>query len=187
MQYRMRRRLRRPRRRGRSQAARDRAAAEARRDQARPTSLRELETLSVMWRGDGDRGEDAADAGADLFRDRALCRSLRGRADRDPAAAQFAEVSRQAQDAASALFAQLFLSPKGDDLPPVDALGMFYEYRELTPIGRRGDEMIRRLADRLVGGRSARSGQPNCCSTRSTSGWRARRARRSPRGSPWSI
>jgi hypothetical protein len=28
---------------------------------------------------------------------------------------------------------------------------MFYEYRELTPIGRRGDEMIRRLADRLVG------------------------------------
>jgi hypothetical protein len=60
------------------------------------------------------------------------------------------EAARQAQDAASALFAQLFLSPKGDDLPPVDALGMFYEYRELTPIGRRGDEMIRRLADRLV-------------------------------------
>jgi hypothetical protein len=27
---------------------------------------------------------------------------------------------------------------------------MFYEYHELTPIGRRGDEMIRRLADRLV-------------------------------------
>src|SRR5262249_3733896 len=39
---------------------------------------------------------------------------------------------------------------KGDDLPPIDALSMFYEFRELTPIGRRGDEMIRRLADRLV-------------------------------------
>src|SRR6202045_1318167 len=60
------------------------------------------------------------------------------------------EGSRQAQDAAAALFADLFLGPKGDDLPPVDALGMFYEFRELTPIGRRGDEMIRRLADRLV-------------------------------------
>jgi hypothetical protein len=60
------------------------------------------------------------------------------------------EPSRQAQDAAADLFAQLYLSPKGDDLPPVEALGMFYEFRELTPIGRRGDEMIRRLADRLV-------------------------------------
>jgi hypothetical protein len=60
------------------------------------------------------------------------------------------EISRQVQDEASALFSQIYLSPKGDDLPPVDALGMFYEFRELTPIGRRGDEMIRRLADRLV-------------------------------------
>jgi len=35
-------------------------------------------------------------------------------------------------------------------LPPIVALGLFYDFRELTPIGRRGDEMIRRLADRLV-------------------------------------
>src|ERR1700739_2257327 len=38
----------------------------------------------------------------------------------------------------------------GGAFPPLHALGMFYEYRELTPSGRRGDEMIRRLADRLV-------------------------------------
>ena len=60
------------------------------------------------------------------------------------------ELSRSAQDNASALFSQIFLTAKGDDLPPIDALGMFYEFRELTPIGRRGDEMIRRLAERLV-------------------------------------
>ena len=35
-------------------------------------------------------------------------------------------------------------------LPPIEALGLFYDYRDLTPIGWRGDEMIRRLADRLV-------------------------------------
>ena len=45
------------------------------------------------------------------------------------------EESRRGQDAASALFSELFLGAKGDDLPPVDALGMFYEFRELTPIG----------------------------------------------------
>jgi hypothetical protein len=49
-----------------------------------------------------------------------------------------------------ATFDSLFLSGKGDALPAIDALALFYDFRELTPIGRRGDEMIRRLADRLV-------------------------------------
>jgi tetratricopeptide (TPR) repeat protein len=112
-------------------------------------ALRELETLSVMWRGDGLEVR-ALQMMARIYADT-------GRYGESLAAARTAtrlrpnsEASRQAQDAAAALFAQLFLSPKGDDLPPVDALGLFYEYRELTPIGRRGDEMIRRLADRLV-------------------------------------
>ena len=35
-------------------------------------------------------------------------------------------------------------------MPAIDALALFYDFRELTPIGSRGDEMIRRLADRLV-------------------------------------
>ena len=39
---------------------------------------------------------------------------------------------------------------QGRWLPAIDALALFYDFRELTPIGRRGDEMIRRLADRLV-------------------------------------
>src|SRR5581483_9850118 len=43
-----------------------------------------------------------------------------------------------------------FLAGRGDALPAIDALSLFYDYRELTPIGRRGDEMIRRLAERLV-------------------------------------
>jgi tetratricopeptide (TPR) repeat protein len=112
-------------------------------------ALRELETLSVMWRGDGLEVR-ALQMMARIYADT-------GRYGESLAAARTAtrlqpnsEASRQAQDDAAALFAQLFLSPKGDDLPPVDALGLFYEYRELTPIGRRGDEMIRRLADRLV-------------------------------------
>ena len=47
-------------------------------------------------------------------------------------------------------FDSLFLGGKGDALPPIEALSLFYDFRDLTPIGRRGDEMIRRLADRLV-------------------------------------
>ena len=116
---------------------------------SQPDALRELETLAVMWRGDGVEVKTLLML--------ARIYSETGRYGESFTATRTAtrlqpnsDASRQGQDAAAALFAQLFLSPKGDDLPPVDALGMFYENRDLTPIGRRGDEMIRRLADRLV-------------------------------------
>src|SRR5690606_4824977 len=48
------------------------------------------------------------------------------------------------------LFSDLFLNGKADALPPVKALGLFYDFRDLTPVGSRGDEMVRLLADRLV-------------------------------------
>src|SRR5580704_11856847 len=60
------------------------------------------------------------------------------------------ELTRQIQDEAAQTFDSLFLAGKGDAMPAIDALALFYDFRELTPIGSRGDEMIRRLADRLV-------------------------------------
>ena len=60
------------------------------------------------------------------------------------------DYTRKIQDEAAVTFETLFLGGKADALPPVEALGMFYDFRDLTPIGRRGDEMIRRLTDRLV-------------------------------------
>jgi tetratricopeptide (TPR) repeat protein len=125
-------------------------ALRQKRDEITPAdALHELETLSVMWRGDGIEVKalvmmarlysDAGRYGEALAADRVATRLQPN-----------SEASRQGQDESAALFAQLFLGSKGDDLPPVDALGLFYEHRELTPIGRRGDEMIRRLADRLV-------------------------------------
>ena len=148
-------------------------------------ALRELETLSVMWRGDGVEVKSAANAGADLFRYRTLRRIAGGGTDRDQAAAQFGSYAAGSGRGGGAVRAT-FLSPKGDDLPPVDALGMFYEYRELTPIGRRGDEMIRRLADRLVAV-DLLDQASELLQYQVDRGWRARRARRSLRGSQWSI
>jgi tetratricopeptide (TPR) repeat protein len=48
------------------------------------------------------------------------------------------------------LFERLFLGGGADTMTPVSALALYYEFRELTPLGPKGDEMIRRLADRLV-------------------------------------
>jgi hypothetical protein len=47
-------------------------------------------------------------------------------------------------------FRELYLKNRADDMPPVRAIALFEEFRELTPPGEEGDEMIRKLADRLV-------------------------------------
>jgi tetratricopeptide (TPR) repeat protein len=47
-------------------------------------------------------------------------------------------------------FRGLFLDGQADGLQPVEALGLFYDFRDLTPIGADGDEMVRRLARRLM-------------------------------------
>ncbi|GAB1716669.1 MAG: tetratricopeptide TPR_4 protein [Nitrobacter sp.] len=112
-------------------------------------ALRDLETLSVMWRGDGLEVQTLKMLMA-LYTDAGRYTEALAVARTATKLEPDSPVSRQMQDDASALFAQLFLTSKGDNLPPVDALAMFYDYRDLTPIGRRGDEMIRRLADRLV-------------------------------------
>jgi tetratricopeptide (TPR) repeat protein len=111
--------------------------------------LRELETLAMIWRGDGVEVK-ALQLLARIYSDTGHYSESLAAVRASTRLQPNSELSRQGQDAAAALFAQLYLSPKGDDLPPVDALAMFYEFHELTPIGRRGDEMIRRLADRLV-------------------------------------
>ncbi|TCU59179.1 hypothetical protein EDE08_12915 [Bradyrhizobium sp. R2.2-H] len=112
-------------------------------------ALRELETLSMTWRGDTIEVKTLQML-SQLYAENGRYRDALTAARTATRLQPNAEASRQAQDLASELFTQLFLGPKGDELPPVEALGMFYEFRELTPIGRRGDELIRRLADRLA-------------------------------------
>jgi tetratricopeptide (TPR) repeat protein len=125
------------------------ALKQRREEIGQPDALRELETLQATWRGDGIEVRTL------LMMERIYADTARyGEAFQAAKTATRlqpnSEAARQGQDIASALFSQLFLGPKGDELPAVDALGTFYENRELTPIGRRGDEMIRKLADRLV-------------------------------------
>jgi hypothetical protein len=48
------------------------------------------------------------------------------------------------------MFKTLYIDGGADTLSPITAIGLFDEFRELTPTGAQGDEMIRKLADRLA-------------------------------------
>lgn len=54
------------------------------------------------------------------------------------------------QQAMADTFEKLFLGGLADTLSPIAAIGLFDEFQDLTPSGTKGDEMIRKLADRLA-------------------------------------
>jgi hypothetical protein len=118
-------------------------------DLKRDDVISQLEMLTTIWRGDETEIE-ALQMLARLY-------TIDGRY-RDSfyvmrsalAAHPNSDMTRRIQQEAARTFDALFLAGKGDTLPAIDALALFYDFRELTPIGRRGDEMIRRLTDRLV-------------------------------------
>jgi tetratricopeptide (TPR) repeat protein len=108
-----------------------------------------LENLTIAWRGDETEVE-ALQLLARLYTEEDRYRDAFHVMRTALTAFPGSPLTRNIQSQAAKTFDGLFLAGKGDALPAVDALGLFYDFRDLTPIGRRGDEMIRRLAERLV-------------------------------------
>ncbi|CAN0248964.1 unnamed protein product, partial [Discosporangium mesarthrocarpum] len=108
-----------------------------------------LDRLRYVWRGDelefdvlrelGELQIAAHDYRAGLL---TLKRAVSNFAD-EPYAPEVTEEMR-------ATFRRLYLDGEADALPVVTAIGLFNEFRELAPAGVEGDEMIRRLADRMI-------------------------------------
>jgi tetratricopeptide (TPR) repeat protein len=118
-------------------------------DLKRDDVISELETLTTIWRGDETEIEGLQIL-ARLYTEEGRYRDAFYVMRSAMTAHPDWDMTRRIQQEAAATFDALFLAGKGDSLPAIEALALFYDFRELTPIGRRGDEMIRRLADRLV-------------------------------------
>jgi hypothetical protein len=112
-------------------------------------AIHTLESLRYRWRGDDLELKILRKLGSLYF---AQANWREGLTVLGVAALNFpkAEIARGAQDDMRRAFHDLFLGDKADAMRPVDALALFYDFLDLTPIGRDGDEMIRRLTDRLV-------------------------------------
>lgn len=113
-------------------------------------AIEEMEKLRFAWRG--------GDFEFNLLR-RLGVLYLRGGGFRDglrtlrQAATYFRERedAQQVTQQMSDTFAALFLRDEANRMAPVSAIALYEEFKELTPVGELGDEMIRKLADRLVG------------------------------------
>ncbi|KMO31636.1 hypothetical protein VQ03_26875, partial [Methylobacterium tarhaniae] len=107
-----------------------------------------LERLILTWHGDAEAEALARlgrlYAGAGRWRDAFATARKANRLYPDHPA------TRGLHDDTVALFSALFLSDRGASLGRIEALALFYDFKEFTPLGRQGDEIVRRLADRLV-------------------------------------
>ncbi|EME69175.1 hypothetical protein H261_14890, partial [Paramagnetospirillum caucaseum] len=135
----------------RAYAARDRVELMLKLNKMSPTeAIRDLEKLRFAWRGEdfeyqlmkrlGQLQIAAGRYGEGL-------RSMHSLVANYPDNPDIGKVQEEMSDT----FNRLFLVGEADKLAPVVAIGLYDEFQELTPSGTKGDEMIRRLADRLAG------------------------------------
>jgi hypothetical protein len=112
-------------------------------------AIARLEKLRYRWRGDSLELKTLRKLGALYFEQK---RWRDGLETLGIATKSFPnnDLARQAEDDMRGAFIQLFLKGKADKMPPIQALALFYDFIGLTPIGQEGDEMIRRMATRLV-------------------------------------
>ncbi len=108
-----------------------------------------LESLRYRWRGDDVEMETVgilADQYMNTGRFRDALQLAQSAAMRDPNAPGARDLRIRLSD----YFRRLFLTGEVDRLDPIQALALFYEFSDLTPVGADGDQMIRKLAQRLV-------------------------------------
>ncbi len=108
-----------------------------------------LDSLRYRWRGDGNELETVRALGQIYLgqgRYREALEALRSAGQRSPDQPAALSVSNDLHGA----FRALFLDGQADGMQPIQALALFYDFRELTPIGADGDLMVRRMVRRLV-------------------------------------
>ncbi len=108
-----------------------------------------LQRLSIVWRGD-DVELQVLHRLADLHLEQGRYGEAFSLMETAVKTYPEAPMALALQDRMKEQFQELFLRDKVDNLPPIKALALFYDHKYLTPPGRLGDEMIRRLADRLI-------------------------------------
>ena len=114
-----------------------------------PLALVELEKLRFAWRG-GDFEFDVLRKLGTVYIQaggfRQGLQTLKQAASFFRNKEEAIEVTQQMSD----VFTKLFLEGQADEMLPISAISLYEEFRELTPAGNLGDEMIQKLADRLV-------------------------------------
>lgn len=112
-------------------------------------AVAELDSLRFRWRGDGTEFEVIGTLG-EIYLSQGRYREALEAFRSGGAGASSSPAATKLQAELTDAFRRLFLQGGADGLEPIQALALFYDFRDLTPVGADGDEMVRRLARRLI-------------------------------------
>jgi tetratricopeptide (TPR) repeat protein len=108
-----------------------------------------FDAIRYRWRGDATELETIRLLGQLYLqqgRYREALEALRSAGQRLPDLPQSVQLTTDL----SAAFRSLFLDGMADGLQPIQALGLFEDFKDLTPIGADGDLMVRKMVRRLI-------------------------------------
>lgn len=108
----------------------------------------EFETLSMIWRRSDIEVKSLEKLGQ-FYATEGRWREAFLASQRAAAVMPDHVAARRLEDSMARRFEALFLKNEGDKLSKVETLAIYQEFRQLVPVGRRGDEIARRLAERM--------------------------------------
>lgn len=116
---------------------------------SRTDAIAGLESLRYTWRGDQVEFDLLRELGKLYLEENEYIDGLNALRE----AVTFFPENLYAEQVAEEMtdsFSRIFTEGDADKMTPIQALSLYDQFRELTPVGARGDEIIQRLADRLV-------------------------------------
>lgn len=116
---------------------------------ALPDAIDRLEGLQLTWHGGATEIGTLAALGG-LYEEAGRWRKIFTTARRANALAPEAPAVRALHERAQRVFEDLFLGTRGEKLGGIEALALYFDFKDFAPPGRQADEIVRRLADRLV-------------------------------------
>ena len=103
-------------------------------------AIERLELLALSWHG-GDLEPRTISALAKLYVEAGRWRQAMMTARRADSTGTDSPLVRDVHDMAQTLFEDLYLGERSSKLSGVEALALYFDFKEFAPLGRRGDEI----------------------------------------------
>ena len=113
-------------------------------------TIDQLERLRYAWRGDGLEAQVKYWLGNAYFKDRKYIKGLTIMRDAATIAKDTKALADRIADDMARTFTDMFMTDELDRVSALDAVTVYDQFKELTPVDERGDKLVQRLAEHLV-------------------------------------